>query len=109
MLEKLTQLYETGSPAVQKDYYMLFSVSSFPNNEKRQKLLDMINFESVTLLKQKGFYKVTSTLLNILQDYVTIDHASFNTKNAITKLITECAFAEDGSLNMKNFDLQTLE
>jgi hypothetical protein len=59
MLDKLIQLYENGTPAVQKDYYTLFSVSSFPNNEKKQKLLDMIKFESVHLLKQKNNFKVT--------------------------------------------------
>lgn len=109
MLDKLIQLYENGNPAVQKDYYTLFSVSSFPNNEKKQKLVDMINFESVNLLKQKNNFKVTLTLLSILQDYVTLDYTSANTKKAIAKLITECALKEDGSLNMKNFDLQTLE
>jgi len=69
----------------------------------------LIKFETIPLLKQKTQFKVNTSIINILKDFVYIEHASLNTKNAIAKLIKECAFNEDGSLTFRGNDLANLE
>lgn len=94
---------------MQKDYFTLFSISSFPNSEKKASYLEAIKFESSHLLKQKNIIRVTQTVLEILKGFNALETTNVTTKKAIEKLITECALTEDGSLNMKPFEIQNLE
>ena len=92
-----------------KDYFTLFSISSFPNSEKKVSYLEAIKFESWHLLKQKNAIRVSQTFLEILKGFNALETTNVTTKKAIEKFITECALTEDGSLKMKPFEIQSLE